>query len=612
MPEIKEEYAEAARLVRTRGRRAKNVFVGIASAGGSFRSATSIRRGGLDVVTKGADTFIVLKDAPGGEGAPAASQKMGEEKDQDWTEEVVQPRWPFSILHELLVSNTVHAACIETKAADYAFGGWRLTRVPEVERLLKERKRTEDEVNAAEEEANRFLESCFEGEPVESLLRQVAIDYETFGIAGFEPRRTPKGLVAALSHIPFQTVLKTSTPTYKGGGARYVQIRGQHKRYFMEFGEKIAFTDPAFDPRSSPIDAFPSLDKRADFVRWSDRQVDAKTGKTAAADADGTANEILSRVRPPITKSELYGTPAGIQAVGSMLALQQIESYNLQFFAAKGVPQYAVIVEGLPGPGPAPMQETEDGAEAEDIHDEAAAMQQVVSEFFMDQLLAADRSVLFFSTWGDAKVRFEKLSADDVEAAFEKYEDRGIEMIRIAHRVPKAVLGLVTEPAIVGSGSVSAQLRRYRDHIVAPGQRQLAHPVNLVLRCGLLIPYFRFEFLPMEIEGEAQRREFLLKEFVAGSITLNQYLKELGRPEVEGGDVHIIRTGNVMTIGEEAGTAAAAFRAMRKRDDDAWAAVAIPLVERLVPLVAAEIARKDEDGQDGGIASEDTGGEGEA
>jgi hypothetical protein len=188
-----------------------------------------------------------------------------------------------------------------------------------------------------------------------------------------------------------------------------------------------------------------------------------------------------------------------------------------------------------------------------DLNDETAELQAAIEEYFINSLQAADRSVLFLSMLGDAKVRFEKLSETSVDAAFSGYESRLRDKIRMAHRIPPAALGII-ETANLGSGSSTSQLERYRDHIVAPGQRMLAAMVNtVILRAGLLIPYFVFRFKPMEVQSATERSAFLLKEYETGGVTLNEYRKTTGRQKFEGavGNSVFIRNAQISIVGDD-------------------------------------------------------------
>jgi len=273
--------------------------------------------------------------------------------------------------------------------------------------------------------------------------------------------------------------------------------------------------------------------------------VDATKSVSKVGSNERAANEFYMLARAPFTQSSIYGTPAGITAYNAMLAQSKIDKYNLDFFTNSGVPQYAVIFEGFTESSGNEGQYA--GAETNDnptmVASERAQLEAAIREYFTKQLSKGNRSMLILTLTGTAQVRFQKLSVDKLEASFAEYEDRNRDRVRMAHRMPGPAMGIY-DTANLGGGRDTAAMKRYRDHIVAPGQRELAAVVNMLLRAGLMIPYFDFAFKPMDLEEEQEARAFTLKEFEMGAITLDQYLEATGRPPLpeERGDVRILRS----------------------------------------------------------------------
>jgi hypothetical protein len=141
---------------------------------------------------------------------------------------------------------------------------------------------------------------------------------------------------------------------------------------------------------------------------------------------------------------------------------------------------------------------------------------------------------------------------------------RNRENIRLSHRVPGAAMGIY-ETANLGSGRDSTAMERYRDHIVTPGQRLFADVLTKLVRGGLLIPYFKFSFEPMRVEQDTDARKLHLQEFTDGALTLDDYLRETGRPTLpeERGRVRFIRTDRLTILQENpADVQAAAVKAI--------------------------------------------------
>ena len=557
------------------------VMVGIGSRHG-FSSWDSYASKGLEVTTSGSRTTIHAKaltgDAPL---AVSASQEIGDEQDpfNYSRDELIEPPFDFSLLSALMTSSAIHSTCIETKASDYAYSGWSLTLRPEVQELIDSGKLSEDVLKQARQEATAFLSTCAKGQPIQDLMHDFAMDLESLGTACVELMRDSSGIVRELNHIPFATV-RIIKSTAKKTKARFLQKRFNKNVFFCEFGDIVKFTA---DPSTIPLDEF-DYERRDTLVELDGAKLlDPATGKPAAS-SDGYATELFVACRPPMIKSTVYGTPSGITALGDVLALAHIQKYNLDFFSSKGVPQYAVVVSKLT-PKAAALPTTSTDPNAEFQGDDVAKLQQYITEFFTNRLQQSDRGVLIVTAFGEAEVKFEKLTDENAEGAFKEYELRAREMVRLAHRVPPAALG-IAETANLGGGRDTAQLRRYRDHIVAPGQRRLATIVNRILREGLLIPYFEFAFSPLDIEEDTERRAFLLKEYESGAITPDEYREARDRspmPEGTGGDVLYIRNGGVTTVGGELTDPATAARLQEQKLFSFMDA----LSERVAPKVAA-------------------------
>jgi len=341
-----------------------------------------------------------------------------------------------------------------------------------------------------------------------------------------------------------------------------------------------------FDPATTPPREFPKTraDREAALMWNKDQLISPTTGrKTGSAHWRDYATELLMVPRLPYTNSEIYGTPAGIQAVGAMMAQSNINTYNAEFFGNKGVPQFAVIFKNLNSRQPMGVVE---GDAAETNAGVATRLREVVREYFLEQLASGSRSVMVLTLTGETEVVFERLTSDVAEASFEGYEARATEQIRMAHQVPGPAIGLL-EAANLGSGRDSLQMRRYNDHVVKPGNKLFSSVINMILRNGLLIPWFDFRFLPMEVEDVEARREYALNAFIAGGMSLNMYLREIGKPTLPaetGADTFYIRSGNVTAVNEDIENAAAAFRLSSKK--------ANALQQGIADLVASSMDEK--------------------
>jgi PBSX family phage portal protein len=502
------------------------VRAGIMTGDGTYVSPGDLEKMQLGVFMKGLDSEAQLRilEKSGSAGQPVGGKggQPFQELQQDPSHGVINdpfavaPPYNFDTLRSLKRSNVVHDAAISAKANDYAYNGWELVVREEAVGLVS-RKKLKDAKRIVED----FLCSVVEGSlPIEDLIRTIGDDYESMGSCGFEVIRNKSGFIAGLNHIPFNSMAVTNAKMHNSPTQpHFIQMRFNKKRLYVPLNRNVRYRRPGFDPLTAPMKNFPTLNNREKFISLTKTFSDNTNEKEFTSDVKKAATEFYMVCRPPKFDSTMYGTPSAMSAQLSMLADLKTEVYNINFFNAKGVPQYAVIVNN----GSQSI-----GYDDDDDIDSEAELQETINEFFSKHLKASDRSVLVMHTEGEGSVEFKRLSAESIDASFDQYEKRNRDKVRMAHGVPPAALGII-ETANLGSGSSTSQFIRYRDHIVAPGQRIFASVVNAIIKSGLLIPYFEFRFLPMSVEDEDDRRKRKIEEFISGAISPNEYREETGR-----------------------------------------------------------------------------------
>lgn len=553
-PAIELALRKLARAVSKgqRGGTARAAIVGGVTGDGDFIAPSVMQRQGVHLVQgdNGARVAIsakAIEDAVNSDGmTPRHLDEMADPFNYD-ADSTIKPPWDFNVLTTLLVENTWHSACIETKAADYAYNRHQLFVTDWA------RKNVSDAVlEQAHREVTTFLQTAYCGRAIEDLTRDVAVDYESLGTAGFEILRNKVGRITGLSQVPFMDVRFLKKSFVDRTGARFLQRKYNKRVYFVGFNDTVSYTDKSgkpFDPTYAAPEDFPEYNARIGHILRNPVQVDCRTAEETN-NFDVSASEMFVMSRPPFTQSRVYGTPAGISAYKAMIAQQKIDQYNISFFAAQGVPQYAVVFEKL---SDGSDDDDLDGDDEEMTPADTAQLQETIRAYFKKELSSGNRSILILTLTGESTVRFERLSNETLEASFEEYEKRCRDKVRIAHRVPSAALGIDVSSSGIGGNRELVQMRRYRDHIVSPGQRLVENVINAVIRCGMMIPYFDFRFMPMNLEEEAQRREFALQEYKEGGITLDEYREATGRAALPDGKgaVIILRSTNLTMIGAD-------------------------------------------------------------
>ena len=527
---------------------------GVCTADGKFTSRSKLDQQGLEVILSGfgdADSVAHLRNSIVDKADHTGSAPSKEIKRGNFqlfgSADVVKPPYNYDTLGRLYTSCEVHATCVNTKANDYAYHGWELVPRPELDAL----KIPVAHIEAARVEVTEFLHSCSDSNlPIEDLIRSISIDWEGLGTCGFEIVRDRRGFISYLNHIPFNTmgVLDAYIKKAPERPSSFIQSRYDEEAFFVRFGHNINYKKKGFDPATAKIQDFPGFNDRKNAIEWNaEHLVKVKPRDEHTMDIREAATEFYLIARPPKMESTVFGLPAAISSYSAMLADMRAEAYNLNFFTAGGVPYYAIVFSKMT------PQSTGEGESAEGYGSEAA-LEAEIQEFFKKHLTGQARGTLVMQMFGDAEVEFVRLSPESLEASFLEYREKAADRIRMAHEVPPAALGIERSNNL-GTNSTRSQLTRYRDHVVSPGQRTFAAVVNQIIRCGLLIPYFDFQFKKMPVEDEVERQKFVLDEYEKGAITPNEYRRETGRapftsPEAgdDLADVLIIRNAQIAVV----------------------------------------------------------------
>jgi PBSX family phage portal protein len=229
--------------------------------------------------------------------------------------EFVPPKYNPTIWAQAPTQNTRLARCIRSYARNTVGLGWH------IEPLHPITPETPDKERKVVEEQTEALRSLF-GYPNDKMpFSEIAYlskhDEEATGNGYWEVVRNNSGKIVRLFHVPTTTVRKRMMKGEDGEGSQvygYVQIRGNQKSYFKEFGEK--------------------------------RVMSAKTGKWAENVPPGErATEILHFLIYDPTSS-YYGAPRYVPASTAIAGNRQSAIRNVNFFENDAVPRMALLVSG--------------------------------------------------------------------------------------------------------------------------------------------------------------------------------------------------------------------------------------------------------------------------
>ena len=383
---------------------------------------------------------------------------------------LVPPLYNPTTLVQLLEMNTYHYRCVTTKARDVAGLGWEL-------RPLKE--------NPSEKERALLDEFFSTITPSLSIvLTNMQKDVEAIGYGAIEVIREdydPDNQPVNLAHIPAHTL------RIHRDGNRFMQQRGARKRWFKLFG-------------------------------W-DKDVDMETGEVAGLGeipAERRATEILWFVNYS-PRSNYYGMPDIIPAIGAVHGDISRRDYNISFFDNYGIPSYAVFITGNYDPG-------------EENPDTGKTPLEESIESHFKEIKNKPHSTLILSVPstlgdGDVKVEFVKLSNDVKEASFRLYRQDNMDEVLAAHGVPAYRLGITETGALAGNIAQEAT-EIYKRSVIEPRQEIIEAVLNRALVWGAFgVQDWEFRLAAIDTVDEEHDMKVISMLFDMGAMTPNQIIR---------------------------------------------------------------------------------------
>ncbi len=388
---------------------------------------------------------------------------------------LVQPLYNPETLARALEINTYHYRCCRAKARDTAGLGWVLSPVVE---------------NPSEAE-HELIKDFFDNqmsEPPSTIFNRAMLDFESIGQGALELVREgyePDGLPITIEHIPVHTLR-----VHKSGN-KFCQLRGKHKRWFKKPGYE-------FD-------------------------IDYRTGEEyplGELNADYRATEIIwfANYTP---RSDFYGLPDVIPALGAIHGDLSRRNYNISFFDNHGVPAYAVFITGnfdneeLTDEQGNPLGRTQ---LEEDIEKHFSEMAKNPHSTLVLSIPTRERE-------GEVKVDFQALSVETKDASFRLFRKDNRDEVISAHGVPPYRAAIAEEGSLGGSFAKEAT-EIYKRSIVEPRQETLEALVNkFIITEGFEAQDWTFQFKEIDTSDEKHDLEVLNGLFDRGAVTPNQVIQ---------------------------------------------------------------------------------------
>ncbi len=439
-----------------------------------------IKKGRVFVETsKGIFPYGLLQKA---ESKKSSSQQLSESTNK-WMlqNDLVSPPYSPTSFWTLYESNPILFRCVNQLASDVAGLGWTF-------RLQEGKKDNQAELNRLKEfvKDKSDVEDSFR-----TVLKRLLIDWGALGYCGLEVARNNKQDVADIYHVPAHT-LKVHKSKIK-----YCQVRNNKKVWFRKFGET--------------------------------QNISVKTGKEIAGRGRDSANELIF-YKNYYPKSDYYGVPNCISAVGDITGLIGLRDYNLSFFENYGIPAALITLEG----------EWEDGAEKklQDFLDKEIKGSSNAHRTLVIQTPNSTKDT-------HSKLVYDKLGVDVKEGSFRLYEQSRRENILIAYSMPPERVGVkVTGP--LGGESTKETMEVYIQSVVEPLQLDFEEIINSKL---LNSEIYRFKFNDIDLKNYDALVDRMTKAVGIGLLTPNEARNELGKkPYVEGDKFYI--QSNLIEAGE--------------------------------------------------------------
>lgn len=407
--------------------------------------------------SKGVYPLSVLKSA---EVQPSSKQLKSTSK---WMTEndLVPPPYSPDVFLTLYESNPIFWRCVNQLATDVAGLGWKL-------QLQEEKKEDKKEL----ERLQTLLLKPNPDKALRTILRQLLIDWGSIGWFGIEVVRNNKGEIAGLYYVPAHTLRIHKSKE------KYAQTRNNKKVWFKKFGGK--------------------------------KDISSKDGKEGTFNIRTRANELIYH-KNFYPKSDYYGMPNAISAIGDILGLIGLRDYNLAFFDNYGVPSAIIVLEG----------------------DWDKGSDKTISEFLGKEVKGTDNAhkTLVVTQPDGCKFTYKPLGVEIKEASFKLYEQARREDILIAYSMPPERVGIRVTGSLGGNVAEEAT-RIYVQGVVEPLQLDLEDIINDKI---LQSETYTFKFEDIDLRDYDLEIKQLGYQVERGMITPNEARNVLGRkPYVEG------------------------------------------------------------------------------
>lgn len=391
---------------------------------------------------------------------------------------LIQPLYNPEILAGLPEVNTYHSRCCHVKARDAAGIGWDL--IPRTDKPNQEIKiQIEDFFNSG-------------GLPLTTKLYRHQFDIEVVGQGGIEIVRagySPEGMPVVLEHIPGHTLRIHSDEK------KYAQKRGTRTRWFKRYGYQ--------------------------------KDIDKDTGKEYELDSlkpEQRAAELIWNALYS-QRSDFYGVPDIIPALGAVHGDLARRDYNIAFFDNFGVPAYAVFITGDYDPGEVDPDTGKTELEA------------TIEQHFLSMAKNPHATLVLAvptiegTNGGEVKIDFKALAVDVKDASFRLYRRDNRDEVISSHGVPPYRLG-IAEDGSLGGSTAEESTEIYKSSIINPRQEVIEALFNQNLiwaESGFNTKDWEFKFREIDTTDEEHDMKMARDLFAMGALRIRDLIRVFGQ-----------------------------------------------------------------------------------
>jgi len=255
-----------------------------------------------------------------------------------------------------------------------------------------------------------------------------------------------------------------------------------------------------------------------------DKDISSKDGKEGTYDLETRASELIF-YKNFYPKSDYYGVPNIIAAIGDVVGLISARDYNLSFFQNYGIPSAIIIISG---------EWEEESAEN-------------IKKFLDTEIKGTENAhrTLVIEPPEGGKFEHIPLATEVKEASFRLYRQDLKENVLMAYSMPPERIGI----RIVGKlgGNVAEEATKiYVQSVIEPLQEDLEDIINEKL---LAYAIYKFKYNDIDIRKLESLVKRLGYKIERGMLTPNEARNELGRRPYPEGDKYYMAS-NLIETGE--------------------------------------------------------------